>query len=148
MKKILVLLVAACAMLVSCQKEPPLKKSDDVCRKMEDAAFKKFCYDNFDSNHDGTISTKEAAEVKTIICKGFNITSIKGIEFFTEITQLDCSHNNLTSLDLSKNTRLNSLDCSYNNLTSLDVSKNTLLEYFIYNPQNTGKYIIPTGWDK
>ena len=44
--------------------------------------------------------------------------------------QLYCSDNQLTSLDVSKNTVLEQLHCSDNQLTSLDVSKNKALRYF------------------
>jgi len=48
------------------------------------------------------------------------------------LTELVCSanwpdYNQLTSLDLSKNTALKILACARNKLTSLDVSKNTAL---------------------
>ena len=57
------------------------------------------------------------------------IASLKGIEFFTALTYLYCGYNQLTSLDVSKNTALTSLICDNNQLTSLDVSKNTALTY-------------------
>ena len=41
----------------------------------------------------------------------------------------DGGFNQLTSLDLSKNTALTDLDCHYNKLTSLDVSKNSALAW-------------------
>lgn len=125
MKKILVLLVAVCALFISCQKENTLKEVDDVCTKMDDSNFMKYCYDKFDVNHDGRVSMQEAAAVKRISCGG--ITSLKGIEYFTTITELRCEENDLTSLDVSKNTQLTVIDCSDNILTSLDVSKNTQL---------------------
>ena len=56
-----------------------------------------------------------------------DITSLKGIEYFTGLRELKCYNNNLKSLDLSKNTLLNTLDCAINQLTKLDVSKNTKL---------------------
>ena len=43
------------------------------------------------------------------------------------LTNLNCSSNQLTSLDVSANTALTSLNCSSNELTSLDVSANKLL---------------------
>ena len=55
------------------------------------------------------------------------IADLTGIEHFTALTKLNCSGNNLTSLDVSKNTALTELYCSWNQLTSLDVSKNTAL---------------------
>ena len=169
MKKILVLFVAVCAIFVSCQKENVIKEGENVSKKIEDAVFLKYCCDNFDTNNDGIISMQEAAAVKIIYCEGAGITSLKGIEYFTAITRLNCtnnrissldiskntqledllcSHNNITSLDLSKNTQLKKIECNNNNPTSLDVSRNTLLEYFIYNPQNNGDFIFPTGWKK
>jgi hypothetical protein len=41
----------------------------------------------------------------------------------TNFKLLDCSENQLTSLDVSKNTALTELHCGSNQLTSLDVSK-------------------------
>ena len=56
-----------------------------------------------------------------------NITSLKGIEHFPALISLNCSDNQLTALDLSKNTALEVLDCSNNQMNDLDVSKNTAL---------------------
>ena len=55
------------------------------------------------------------------------LTSLKGIEYFTSLKHLNCNYNKLTSLDLSNNTVLESLNCADNELTSLDVSNNTAL---------------------
>lgn len=57
-----------------------------------------------------------------------NISSLKGIEYFTALKELYCCYNQLTSLDVSKNTALKTLECSNNQLTSLDVSKNIVME--------------------
>ena len=45
----------------------------------------------------------------------------------TELTNLSCDNNQLTALDVSKNTELTGMDCDNNQLTALDVSKNTAL---------------------
>ena len=66
--------------------------------------------------------------VETIDISGRNFTSIKGIEYFPAMVTLDCSDNQLTELDVSKNTALKILNCNNNQLTTLDVSKNTALE--------------------
>ncbi len=76
---------------------------------------------------DGLLSSEEIQEVTEIDPWNQGIKDLKGVEFFTELTTLDCDLNQLTSLDVSKNTKLSSLDCSINQLTSLDVSKNTKL---------------------
>ncbi len=57
------------------------------------------------------------------------LTSLKGIEYFESLTSLVCDYNQLTSLDVSKNTKLTYLKCCDNKLTSLDVSKNIKLEH-------------------
>ena len=56
----------------------------------------------------------------------YNLTSLD-VSKNTKLTYLDCANNNLTSLDVSKNTALTELWCESNNLSSLDVSKNTAL---------------------
>ena len=50
---------------------PELEEVDDVCTKMDDINFMKYCYDNFDVNKDGKVSMPEANAVKEI--SDFNI---------------------------------------------------------------------------
>lgn len=75
-----------------------------------------------------TISDAKLAAVKVIVVDNRGISSLQGIGYFTELTNLNCNHNRLTSLDVSKNTKLTNLDCSFNQLTSLDVKRLTSLE--------------------
>ncbi|OEK06035.1 hypothetical protein A8C32_18540 [Flavivirga aquatica] len=56
-----------------------------------------------------------------------NISDLTGIEDFLALEKFDLSNNNITVLDISKNINLNILWCHYNQLTSLDVSNNTRL---------------------
>lgn len=130
---------------VSCQKDA-LKPVDDVCSVMDDDAFKEYCLKSFDSDGDGILSMEEAAAVELIrINNSPNLVSLKGIEYFTKLTDLSCGGNQLASLDVTKNGQLTSLSCGFNQLTSLDVSKNTKLTSCICNPQ-TGGTITVTGW--
>ena len=76
---------------------------------------------------DGIITDAEIKNVTIIKVNNRAIKSLKGIEFFTSLTSLSCRKNQLTSLDVSKNTALTQLECNDNQLTSLDVSKNTML---------------------
>ncbi|MEG1301708.1 MAG: hypothetical protein RSC93_13470, partial [Erysipelotrichaceae bacterium] len=88
---------------------------------------------------DNKLSETELGNVLTISVNrktGTKISSLKGIEYFTKITALECNENLLTSLDVSKNTLLTKLYCGGNQLTSLDVSKNTALNTFNCSPQN------------
>ena len=43
------------------------------------------------------------------------------------MTHLYCTRNQLTALDVSKNTALTNLDCQENQLTALDLSSNNTL---------------------
>ena len=58
----------------------------------------------------------------------YSSASSRTIRIFGEnITYLECSDNQLTDLNVSKNIALTNLNCYGNQLTSLDVSKNILL---------------------
>ena len=101
----------------------------------EDENFKKYCIENFDLDEDGEISYAEARKVKRMsFCTDKNhrnISSLKGIEEFKNLTYLVCdgSYGKLASLDLSKNAKLDTLFCSGNELTFLDLSNNSALIY-------------------
>ena len=73
---------------------------------------------------DGVLTAEEIPSVEKIDVSNKFISDLTGIEYFTSLKMLYCSSNDLTSLDVSKNTALTELDCSWNLLTSLDVSKN------------------------
>ena len=77
---------------------------------------------------DNYLTDQEAASVTAIDVSSKSIADLTGIEYFTALISLNCSDNQLTALDLSKNTALEVLDCSNNYLTALDVSKNTALK--------------------
>ena len=82
-----------------------------------------------DYGRDGVITEEEINGITEISVRERNISSLQGIEYFTALTGLSCSYNQLTSLDLSKNPMLTFLECFNNRLTSLDVSKNPALTY-------------------
>ena len=92
-----------------------------------DAKFRSFVKEKLDKNNDGILDAGEIAAVKMIEANNMGIKSLEGVGFFTALETLKCWDNELTGLDLSKNTKLTSLSCSENELTALDVSKNTEL---------------------
>ena len=57
------------------------------------------------------------------------IEDLTGIEGFVSLQKLKCDGNQLTSLDVTKNTDLTILYCAFNQLTSLNLTKNTDLGY-------------------
>ena len=81
----------------------------------------------FDKNGDGKLNEAEITAVAVIECYEKNISNLNGIEYFTALEWLYCNNNQLTTLDVSKNTALTTLRCYGNQLTALDVSKNTAL---------------------
>ena len=64
---------------------------------------------------------------------GKNISDLTGIQDFLALTELYCYNNNLTSLNVSKNTKLVRLYCQFNILKSLDLFKNTDLAIILCN---------------
>ena len=94
-----------------------------------DKTFREYLLKQFDKDGNGVLTPAERYAVTEIDVNDKNITSLKGIEFFPNLKKLNCGHNRLTSLDVSKNTVLQELVCWENQLTSLDVSKNTELTY-------------------
>ena len=103
-----------------------------------DANFRSYVLASFDSNGDEKLDDEEIANVKYINAPAKTISSLKGIEYFTELLELNCDNNQLTSLDVSKNTKLVKLICKENALTSLNTNHNPMLKKLdIYNNKIT-----------
>ena len=99
-----------------------------------DAVFKSVLINDvtINTNLDADIQVSEAEEYTgSIVCSFLNISDLTGIEAFIALTALDCSNNELTSLDVSQNTALTTLDCGNNQLTSLDIFQNIALVTFL-----------------
>ena len=89
-----------------------------------DAKFRSFVKENLDKNKDDILDAMEIAAVKMIEANKMGIKSLEGVGFFTALETLKCWDNELTGLDLSKNTALKNLQCSNSKLQSLDLSQN------------------------
>lgn len=90
------------------------------------------------ANPDGTVSLDEDNKLQIIMnwvthldLQNKNITSLAGIEYFTDLEILDCMGNQLTTLDVTKLTKLTGLICAGNQLTTLDVTGLTNLTTLI-----------------
>lgn len=107
-------LIGVCC-LISCEKAedtlPKLEVVDDVCTKMDDINFTKYCYDNFDVNKDGKVSMKEANDVKVMFCS-CSVVSCAGIEYFSNLELL--SIGGIVNGSLSLNPAIKTLDLCYN----------------------------------
>ena len=137
-RKLLTALLALCAALCLLPALALAEGAADVAidpTNFPDANFRTYV-STFDTDNDDCLSPAELAAVKSMSLIGKSIGDLTGIEHFTALTKLLCQKNQLTSLDLSKNTALEELDCGDNQLTSLDVSANTALKqlYCMNNP--------------
>lgn len=92
--------------------------------RFPDANFRQFIKGEWYGS-DGVLTSDEIAEIINIDVSSKYIQSLKGIEYFTAVSTLNCKSNQLTTLDLSKNKELRALDCSANQLTTLDLLWNS-----------------------
>lgn len=114
-----------------------------------DENFRDFVSERFDEDQDGILSVVEIKSVKQIDLYRDDVSNLKGIEIFKNLTQFYCRdisiespnlgknkklksvsfHNcSLKKLDVSENKELQQLNCRRNNLEQLDVSKNEELQ--------------------
>ena len=96
-----------------------------------DDTFRSYVSGSFDINGDGVLSDSEIANVSRISVSSRDISSLQGVEYFTDLTSLHCGSNQLTILDVSNNTALTHLHCNGNKLTTLDVSNNAVLTHLV-----------------
>ncbi|MAW21084.1 MAG: hypothetical protein CMD16_01645 [Flavobacteriales bacterium] len=73
-------------------------------------------------NPNGWVFTDNISDIDTLIISGypnFEIQDLSGIEYFSSLQYLDCSENNIDSLNLNQNTTLTHLICSNNIIDEL-----------------------------
>ena len=92
-----------------------------------DAVFRSYLSERLGVAVNGQISKAQADEVTFINLTKNGITSLEGIEWFENLTDLYCSGNNITNLNLRSNTKLVNVYCSSNHIKSIDVKDLTRL---------------------
>ena len=93
-----------------------------------DANFRKYIKGNIAGGRD-VLTVEERSKVKIININKKDISDLKGIESFPNLTELDCGNNSIQKLDLRQNPMLITLKCNKNQLTQLDLSKNPDIDY-------------------
>ncbi len=91
---------------------------------------------NLDDILDNYVLRTNIVDVTSLGLANKNIDNLRGIEAFTNLQNLYISENNLTSLDITQNTRLIQLVCHTNQLTALDISQNLQLEHLGISANN------------
>lgn len=98
-----------------------------------DEAFRSYVSSNFDKDGDGILSAAEIADITEISLSDYensiSIESLAGIEYFSELTGLDCGYISVANLNLSNNKKLSYLQCSELGDIKLDISGCTALTY-------------------
>lgn len=78
-------------------------------------------------DNDGLVFTSRIETVTSLDIQNLDISDLTGIEEFAALGTLNCSHNNLSQIDISHNTQLQTFYCNYNNLEELDLSESSVL---------------------
>lgn len=72
-----------------------------------------------DTNNNGDIEVSEALTVIDLYVNNQNITTLIGLEYFTNISLLDCTYNQITALDLTNNLAIQNLFSSHNLINNI-----------------------------
>lgn len=97
-------------------------------KNFPDANFRKYIKGNIAGGRD-VLTVEERSKVGIININKKDISDLKGIEAFPNLTELDCGNNSIQKLDLRQNPMLKTLKCNKNQLTQLDLSKNPDIDY-------------------
>ena len=82
-----------------------------------DDALRAFLYGRL-YGYDAAIYASENATIYDLDIKNSNIADLTGIEYLTNIQRLYCYQNNISSLNISQNTKLTLIYCYWNNIKS------------------------------
>lgn len=83
----------------------------------------------YDKNDDNQIQLSEAQQVTSLYLNDLEIVNLEGINSFTNLEELGCYNNKLTSLDVSKLKKLKYLYAYNNRISSLKIDGLTQLEH-------------------
>ncbi|REG98995.1 RCC1 domain-containing protein [Flavobacterium aquicola] len=108
----------------------PAPVNNDLFTLIPDSNFEQKLIDlEIDSGStDGKVLTSKISTLTHLNVSNSSISDLTGIQDFAQLTDLYCNQNQLTALNVSKNTFLKTLDCNNNKIETLDVSKNIALD--------------------
>lgn len=115
------------------------KKSESVNEAFTDKNLLAYLLKTYDLNDDKLLTHGELSGVTELECAGKNISSLAGIEMFSNLLSLDCSNNNIAVLNLENCSKLTSLNISGNAFATIDLSKNAALQTLTAQSVNATK---------
>ena len=123
MKKLLFTLITVLMATMAAQADVTINSTN-----FPDANFRSYLLSLYPS---GTITTSQINSLTNLDVSDKNISSLQGIGYLTGVKYLDCSGNNLTTLNLTSNTNLINVYCRSNKLTSMNVSNLPSLSWLL-----------------
>jgi hypothetical protein len=139
-KYVMIALLGSALSLASCSKdaeapdgnaseEAPSNPVQEARTEVPDEAFEEQLVSlGIDNEIDGSVLNSSAALVTSLVMNGKGITNLAGISAFTKLDNLWINDNQLTTLDLSRNTGLKFVFVNNNELTNINVRTLTILE--------------------
>lgn len=109
---------------ISCNKGP-----EDYLIRITDDSFRSWCVTNLDKDSDGILSKDEILATTDIDCTFKDIASMDGIELFTNLRNLFCYGNSISSLNLSSNKKIESLYAQNCGLDDINLNGLSNLRY-------------------
>ena len=142
-------LLILCLSVASCSKDSEENKiSGEAIVEIPDLNFKNILVGNTEINTNGN-SEIEASEVENYNGKlsavESNIADAEGLQYFINISAILMYGNNLTSIDVSKNTKVTQLLVERNDLTSIDISNLSVLTDFKAHSNELTKANLANG---
>jgi len=99
-------------------------------KNFKDAIFRHYIETSIDADKNGALSSTEMAAVRNIDLKLYpQIAYLNGIEYFTELTRLNCPNlRQLSSVNLAQNNQLKEINCDNTGIRNLTISNLKNLE--------------------
>lgn len=123
-KRWLAAAVSAAMIVQSLASVGPVYAADDgvsIADTFTDSSFRSYVSSNFDKDSNGYLSDAEIANVTSIDVSKCSpaISSLNGVELFTNLSKLDCNEQSIRNLDIENLENLEYIDVSSNRIDSL-----------------------------
>ncbi len=94
----------------------------------------------------GYITSSDVPNITSLDVSNKNISSIVGIQWFSDLKTLDCSKNNITSFNISMLSKLQTFNCSYNKVSTIySTFPSSLTNINLFSNNLTSFPTLPSG---